>query len=82
MYIDGEYWSTVSYSQTITSNYKTSYEKGTNFKLGRDMESQEKEAKKVSTIGMTIDNFRIYDSRMLNGLEVKELYDIESRKRF
>lgn len=81
LYIDGVYVDTVTedcnpFNQSNDSQGDYGY--GIKFQFGGALEYNGTE--KRNAVTMSVDNLRVYDTRMLSASEVKEIFEAESRK--
>lgn len=77
LYIDGEY------TDQITENFvhlsSQAYGVGIKFIFGGEIITRDNVVN-AAAIGMTLDNLRIYNSRLLNPTEIKQIYKAEGGK--
>ncbi len=77
LYIDGEWWDTIDTKCWMFGTESIFY-------LGGDPNYNTELANSwcfsdVSAIAMSVDNLRVYDTRVLSASEIKELYELESK---
>lgn len=75
LYVDGLRVSTVTESANHfneNGGSQSSYDTGTSFVMGGSLKLSNSVT--LNATNMTVDNFRVYDNRMLSGSEIKEIY--------
>lgn len=75
LYVDGLRTSTVTESANHfneNGGNQSSYDTGTTFVIGGSLKLSNSVT--LNATNMTVDNFRVYDNRMLSGNEIKEIY--------
>ena len=75
LYVDGLRTSTLTESANHFSENggnQSSYDTGTTFVMGGDLKLSNSVT--LNATNMTVDNFRVYDNRMLSAGEIKEIY--------
>ena len=75
LYVDGLRTSTLTeYANHFSENggNQSSYDTGTTFVMGGDLKLSNSVT--LNATNMTVDNFRVYDNRMLSAGEIKEIY--------
>ncbi len=75
VYIDGEYWHTAT-TDLMAGDFCAEYDDCKSFQIGGSYSSN---LVTRNAIAMTIDNFRIYDTRILSAAEIKALYELENK---
>lgn len=75
LYVDGLYVSTVTESVNPfdeDGGSMSSYDTGTMFVMGGSLKLNNTN---LNGSNMTIDNFRVYDTRLLSAQEIKQIYE-------
>lgn len=81
LYIDGEYVSVATESCNPFSQGNSSqadYGYGIKFQFGGSMKRNSTTT--LNSVSMSVDNLRVYDTRVLSGSEIKEIYKAEKAK--
>ena len=70
LYVDGQAVDVISESTSVSSDYV--YGKGLKFVMGGDLQMY---VHKLNGTNMSVDNFRVYDTRRLTADEIKSIYN-------
>lgn len=71
LYVDGM----EVYVLTETAGTSSSYGRGTSFTMGGSLNVNNSTYYQLSATNMSVDNFRVYDTRRLSASEIKEIYN-------
>lgn len=71
LYVDG----LEVYKLTESGSTSSSFGKGTSFIMGGNLNVSNMNSNQLSATNMSVDNFRVYDTRKLTASEIKEIYN-------